>query len=106
MTNGDWIRKLRNKALAQYMTTFSIDMCDSCIYHNEEECSPKHCVQAWEDWLNQEFGAGMSKEKLDNLHELLCDFDLSYALSGGNKKVIDKAIEVVTSVMEVEADND
>jgi hypothetical protein len=26
MTKGDWIRQLSNKALAQYMTTFSFDI--------------------------------------------------------------------------------
>ena len=106
MTKGDWIRQLSNKALAQYMTTFSFDMCDSCIYHNDEDCAPKHCIQAWEDWLNEEFEAGMSKEDLDKLRELLCDFDCTYALDDNKAEVIDKAVDIITSVMEVEYGND
>jgi hypothetical protein len=105
MTKGDWARQLSNKALAQYMTTFSYNMCDSC-YYNDGNCAPKHCIQAWEDWLNEEFKTGMSKEDLDKLRELLCDFDCTYALDKNKAEAVDKVIDIIASIMEVDHGND
>ena len=88
MTNGDWIRGLNNKGLAQYLANFNLKDVDGAY--------------AWEQWLDEECEPGMSKEDLHQLLELLAGFDCTYALNDDKAKVIDEAIKIIEGVLEVE----
>ncbi|WP_295155206.1 hypothetical protein [Selenomonas sp. AE3005] len=48
----------------------------------------------------------MTKENLDNLRELLCEFNCTYVLDKNREVVIDKAVDIVTEVMEMEVEHD
>ena len=56
MTNGDWVRSLDDDALAKWLDTFDMDICENCPLGNNAHCEEELCGEQWQKWVKQEHG--------------------------------------------------
>ena len=95
MTNGDWIRSLKDEELASWLDVYDMDICESCVSGTGDDCEDRWCKDAWLTWLMQEHDQGMTHDELMQILELLATVDTTYALKKEKAAIIDKAIKIV-----------
>jgi hypothetical protein len=95
MTNGDWIRSLKDEDLASWLDSYDMDICKSCVCRTGDDCDDKYCKGGWLTWLKEEHDPGMTHDELMQTLELLATVDTSYALKKEKAAIIDKAIKIV-----------
>lgn len=94
MTNGDWVRSLKDEDLAAWLDIYDMDICESCVWKGDD-CEDRYCKGAWLTWLKEEHDQGMTHEELMQTLELLATVDTTYALKKEKAAIIDKAIKIV-----------